>query len=248
MRRLIGAARPDVVLHAQAMSDVDRCEQEPQDAERLNVWALEHVCRAVQGTGALLVALSTDYVFDGEQGRPYDEEDVPRPLSVYGRTKLAGEAVALGYAGGYVARVSTLYGPGRRNFCDAIVESAQRGEPIEAFADQATSPTYTEDAADALEALAGALAARRNERLPRVYHVTNAGGCRRVEFAQRILERLGRPASLLRAVRMSDAGRSAPRPRYSMLTSRNLPALIGRALRPWDNALDAYLQQRRWTS
>ena len=242
VNRLMRSVKPDAVIHAQAMSDVDRCELQPQQAELMNARTVEHVCRAAELTGALVIALSTDYVFDGAKDSPYGETDPPRPISVYGRTKLAGEQVALRYARGVVVRPSTLFGPGRMNFCDAIVERCRRGEPIDAFTDQATSPTYTEDLAEALDRLATALVTRDwTSATPRLYHAANAGGCTRVQFASRIVERLGGSPALVRPIRMQDQHRPAPRPPYSVLTSHHLTAIIGTQLRPWDEALNAYL-------
>lgn len=243
-RQAVRETAPDVVIHTQALSDVDRCEQEPREAERMNVQTMEHLCRALEEGEPLLLALSTDYVFDGVKGRPYDEQDEPKPLSVYGRTKLAGEQRALRYAKGYVIRPSTLFGVGRMNFCDAIVQHVQRGEPIEAFVDQTTSPTYSDDLAEGIDALIHAMAGASLQDLPRLYHVTNAGWATRVEFAKRVAALLKQDDSLIQAVPMHHQHRPAPRPPYSALVSRHLAHVIGRTLRPWDEALQAYLRQR----
>ena len=244
-QQAIRAIVPDVVVHTQAFSDVDRCEQDPDEAERLNVRTVDHLCRALEERQPLLLALSTDYVFDGLKGRPYDEGDEPRPLSCYGRTKLAGEQRVLRYAKGYVIRPSTLFGAGRMNFCDAVVQRLQRHESVEAFADQTTSPTYTADVADGIEALIKALGTSLRNR-PRLYHMTNAGGATRVEFAKRVAAWLKQDDSLIRAVPMRDQHLPAPRPAYSALASRHLAHIIGRTLRPWDDALHAHLRQAHW--
>ena len=240
VRRALEAVRPDVIVHAQAMSDVDRCEQDPTEAWAMNVTTAEHLCLA-RDPLTLLVAVSTDYVFDGTKGRPYDEADAPHPVSVYGRSKLEAERVILAQSNTYVVRPSTLFGPARMNFCDLIIQRARQGEPIEAFVDQTTSPTYTEDLAEGTEQLVEAIRRARAGDLPRIYHLTNAGSCRRVEFAERVLELVGAPRSLIRSIRMAEQRRPAQRPAYSALTSRHLGATIGRTLRPWDEALQAYL-------
>jgi len=244
-RRAIRAVAPDVVVHTQALSDVDRCEQEPEEAQRLNVHTVDHLCRALETSQPLLLALSTDYVFDGRKGRPYDEEDAPNPLSTYGRTKVAGERLARRYAKGYVIRPSTLFGTGRVNFCETVVQRVQRGEPVEAFADQTTSPTYTADLAEGIEALITAMGTSLRNR-PRLYHMTNAGSATRVDFAKRVAAWLNQDGSLIRAVAMRDQHLSAPRPAYSALASRHLAHVIGRTLRPWDDALHAYLRAQHW--
>lgn len=242
-QHLVNTVKPDVVIHAQALSDVDRCEEEPHEAERCNVQALEHLCRALEICTPLLVALSTDYVFDGMKGSPYVESDEPKPLSVYGRSKLAGERVALRYPRAVVIRPSTLFGPGRMNFCDFLVQQLQQGKPVEAFSDQVTSPTYTEDLAGAIHALITILAARSLAGLPRIYHLTNAGGCSRMQFAGRIAELLGTSDALIRPIHMGDQRRPAPRPADSRLASEHVPTILGLTLRPWEDALRAHLQQ-----
>jgi dTDP-4-dehydrorhamnose reductase len=240
--------RPDVVIHTQALSDVDDCELNPEEAQRQNVQTTDHLCRALVDRQALLLALSTDYVFDGTKASPYDESDEPNPVNVYGRTKRAGEQSVLGYPRGCVVRTSTLFGPGRANFCDTIVRRVRSGEPIEAFVDQTTSPTYTEDLAEGMQGLLAVMANRSLKGVPRIYHLANAGACRRIEFATRVIELLGYPRALVKPIRMEDQGRPAKRPAYSALKSHALEPDIGRTLRAWDEALHAYLRQHRWTN
>ena len=247
---IVGALRPDAVIHTQALSDVDRCELEPEAARAQNVDATANLLQALSraqapggGDRALLVYVSTDYVFDGAKGTPYDEEDEPRPISVYGRSKREAEQLALGYPRGVVVRPSTLFGPGRANFCDTIVARLRAGEPVEAFSDQVTSPTYTVDLAEGLEALCAALGGAGTPPPARVVHVANAGGASRVAFAQRIAALIGGSPDLVRPIPMAAQGRPAARPAYSALTTIHLARLIGRRLRPWDDALHAYLHQ-----
>ena len=239
----ICAVRPDVVLHAQALPDVDRCEREPTLAEAMNVGTTAHVIDALAGTRAWLMFISTDYVFDGTKGSAYEEADAPQPLNVYGRTKLAAERLILSQPRGLVARVSTLFGAGRKNFCDEIVERLRRGDVVEAFSDQTTSPTYTEDVAEGLDLVLRVLECGA---LPsKILHVVNDGSCTRVAFANRVAELIGSSRSAIRAIPMAQQRRPAPRPAHSALRSRYLATMIGRTLRPWDDALQAYLRQRR---
>lgn len=243
------ACQPDVVIHTQALSDVDQCEREPRSAEALNIETTRHVIKALDGTGAILLSLSTDYVFDGLKGSPYHEDDPPHPISVYGQSKLDAERVSLGYARAVVIRPSTLFGSGRMNFCDHIVSRLTAGQPVEVFRDQVTSPTYTDDAAEAIAELLAVMRPAAVDGLPsRVLHVTNEGGCSRLEFAERVADLLGCSRQHLRAIDMAEQRRPARRPPSSVLTTRYLPELIGRRLRPWDEALRAYLCQRHWLS
>jgi len=241
--QVIQELQPDAVIHAQAQSDVDRCEREPAMAEAQNIETTTHLIEALCPTMAYFVYISTDYVFDGTKGSPYDETDSPHPISVYGTTKLEGERLALQYARGIVVRPSTLFGEGRMNFCDHIIAKLREGQAVEAFSDQMTSPTFTEDLADGLGALLETLR-QRSAPSQRVLHMANAGGCSRVEFAHRIADSLGYPRTGIRAIQMVEQHRPASRPACSALTTRYLSHVIGRTLRPWEEALQAYLRQR----
>ncbi|MBI4340979.1 MAG: dTDP-4-dehydrorhamnose reductase [Candidatus Omnitrophica bacterium] len=242
--RAIDEAQPEAVIHSQALSDVDRCELEPDVAQRMNVEATAHVIRALATSAATFVYVSTDYVFDGAKRSPYVEADQPNPLSVYARSKWEGEQAALAYPSGIVVRPSTLFGPVRMNFCDAVVQAAKQGRTIEVFSDQTTSPTYTEDCAEAIEALVRWKAGGPTGGA-RIVHVANTGACSRLTLAYRILELLGASREVARPVRMADQRRPAPRPPYSALETTELPTVIGRRLRSWDDALQAYLRQPR---
>ncbi|MBI4342971.1 MAG: dTDP-4-dehydrorhamnose reductase [Candidatus Omnitrophica bacterium] len=262
---LVSRLQPDAVIHSQAMSDVDQCERDPGLARAMNAKTTANLVRALGGAPAVLLYVSTDYVFDGEKGQPYNEQDAPRPISVYGQSKLEGEREALRHPRAVVVRPSTLFGPGRMNFCDAIVRALQEGRTIEAFVDQTTSPTYTEDLAEMMKELIVVLtqsgpaptpnsvtgATSQATRLvwgraSRIVHMSNAGGASRVAFAHRIADLLGRSREAVRPIRMADQRRPAKRPAYSALTSAELVPLTGRMMRPWDDALHAYLRQRGW--
>ena len=242
-RAIISALRPDVVIHAQALSDVDQCEVEPDAAQTLNVQTIANVVQALAAEQALLICVSTDYVFDGKKGRPYDETDEPNPINVYGRSKLEAERQALGYPRAVIVRTSTLFGAGRMNFCDHIVQQLTSGQPIEAFVDQVTSPTYTVDLAEGIGDLCAVLMVSRALQ-PRVVHMANAGECSRFTFAQRVRELLGCPVELVQPIPMAHQRRPAARPRYSALTTIRVPQVIRRTLRSWDDALQAYLRAR----
>lgn len=243
LRACVETLAPQVVIHTQALSDVDRCEREPEAARAQNVETTRHLVEALRGSRALLVHISTDYVFDGRKGTPYEETDAANPLSVYGRTKLESEGVARRHPRTVVVRIGTLFGEARMNFCDYLATQLRAGRPVEAFADQVTSPTYADDVAQGLEELLQALG--KAEELPApVCHMANAGGCSRVRFAERIAELMGCSRSLIRPVPMASQRRPAQRPAFSAMTTSELPRIIGRTLRPWDDALCAYLSRR----
>jgi dTDP-4-dehydrorhamnose reductase len=202
------AFRPDAVLHAGAITDVDGCERDPDGAWRVNVGGSEQVARACRELGARLVAVSTDYVFDGEAG-PYGEDDVPNPRGVYARTKRASEeAAAILCPDCVVARVAVVYSgrPGAKvTFATQVVEKLSRGEPVHAFEDQRVSPTLARNAAEmTLELLL-------DSDYRGVIHTSGATVLDRVEFAQRVARRFGLEGTII-PVRTADAKLAAPRP------------------------------------
>lgn len=232
-------AAPDVVIHTAAQSDVDRCTLQPAEAHTTNVAATEHVVAAAVAQGARLVHVSTDYVFDGLQGAPYAEDDAPQPVSEYGRTKLAAEQVVRQAAVPWlIIRPSTLFGPGRATFVDRVIRCAEAGEPVTAFADQTTSPSYAVDVAEAIARLLQAQATG-------VVHVANAGAASRPALARMMMELWGIAGVTVRAVPMASLQLPARRPVNSSLAIDRLRSLTGWVPRSWQDALRAYVSWKR---
>ena len=196
--------RPDLVLHAAAWTDVDLAESDPEGAASVNVGGTENVA----ALGAPLVYFSSDYVFDGGKDTPYVESDPPRALSVYGRTKLQGEAAAGPEA--WVVRSSWLFGATGRNFVRTILRLAAERDELTVVDDQRGCPTYVHHLAEAVRALV---------ELPTgLWHLAADGDCTWFEFAREIvaqanLQCVVRPAST------AEVARPAPRPPYSVLRS-----------------------------
>ena len=202
-RRLLGPLRPDLVLHAAAWTDVDGAEADPEAARRANVEGTAHVALL----GAPVVYYSTDYVFDGRKGSPYVESDEPSPLSVYGRTKLEGEAEI---HGGWVVRSSWLFGWTGRNFVRTMLALGSERDEVSVVDDQRGSPTYVGHLAGATRQLAG---------LPYgLYHVAAEGECTWADFAEAIFEEAGVDCRV-RPISTGELGRPASRPAYSVLRS-----------------------------
>lgn len=225
--------RPEAVLHAGAATDVDGCERDPDLAWRVNVGGTEQVARACAALGARLVAVSTDYVFDGEAG-PYSEEDVPNPRGVYARTKRCGEEAALLLVPDCaVARVAVVYSgrPGAKaTFATQVVEKLSRGEPVKAFSDQYVSTTLAASGA----AMCLELLLETDYR--GVLHTSDATVMSRVELAQAIARRFGLSGEIV-PVRTAEVKLPAPRPlrgglRVDKAASllRNKPLAIEQAL------------------
>jgi len=166
---------PDVLLHTAAYTDVDGAEADPVTAEAVNVEGTRNVVAAVRGTHTTVVYFSSDYVFDGAKASPYVESDPTNPLGVYGRTKLAGEDVVLGWVRGIVVRTSWLFGDTGHNFVKTILAAGRRnaktGEPLRVVDDQVGSPTYAGHLAEAVDE------ALRLGVGPGLYHMAGSGYC-----------------------------------------------------------------------
>ena len=195
---------PELVLHAAAWTDVDGAETDPQEAAAVNVGGTANVA----ALGAPLVYYSSDYVFDGRKRSPYFESDGPNPLSVYGRTKLHGEAAAGHQA--WVVRSAWLYGASGHNFLLTMLRLGREQDEVSVVDDQRGSPTYVEHLAAATRELV---------ELPfGVYHAAAAGDCTWADFAEAIFEEAGL-ACRVRRITTAELRRPAPRPAYSVLRS-----------------------------
>ena len=229
----VGRIEPQWILNAAAFNDVDGAEQNEAAAFAVNADGPEHLASAAARAGARLIHVSTDYVFDGQKGSPYDENDKPNPLSVYARSKREGERRVLASgAPACVLRTAWLYGRQGKNFVKAIQAAAARGGPLKVVADQVGSPTATAD-------LAVAIAGLMRTPATGLYHVVNGGACSRFEFARAIV---GDQVEIL-PISTADAARPAPRPANSSLTSVRWASTGLPPLRSWEAALDAYLHE-----
>jgi dTDP-4-dehydrorhamnose reductase len=236
---------PDVVINCAAYNFVDRAEQEPQAAFAVNTWAVRSLAEWCGRVGCVLVHFSTDYVFglDTLRHTPYFEADSPGPLSVYGLSKLAGEFFVRALCPRhFVVRTCGLYGvwgSGGKgsNFVETMLRLAGQGKPLRVVADQVCTPSYTADVASAVADLVP------TERFG-LYHLTNAGSCSWHELAQAIFQDAGVRADLA-AITSQEYGAAARRPSYSVLDTAACATVLGHALRPWREALAAYLQERR---
>jgi len=232
--------RPDVVVHAAAWTDVDACEADPVRARRVNAEGAGTVARSAARRGIGLLAISTDYVFAGDLGRPVTEDDPPGPLSVYGLSKLEGErAVRAAHPAALILRTCGLYGPGGRHFPQAIARRIEAGQALRVVDDQVVSPTYTRDLARAIAALLERPAASG------VLHAANAGAVTWFEVAREIALLLGRPGHPLTPIPSSGLRRPAPRPECSALDCTRLGREHGIVLRSWREALRAFHEDER---
>jgi dTDP-4-dehydrorhamnose reductase len=235
VRRLVGEVRPDVVVNASAYNKVDAAESEPGEALAVNAEGPLHLARAARNHGALMVHISTDYVFDGRRAEPYAEADRPNPTSAYGVSKLAGELlVATATADHLIVRTSGVFGAGGSkakggSFVERVLARARAGEPLRVVADQVFSPTYAPD-------LAGGILALLDAGARGLVHVTNQGSCTWNEMATAALEIAG-PRVPVESIRTEELAAPARRPAYSVLDNARYRELGLVPLRPWRDAL-----------
>lgn len=225
------------VFNTVAYTAVDKAEDEPEEAYRLNRDLPALLARACARTGTLLVHYSTDFVFNGAKKSPYREDDPTCPESVYGASKLAGEAAvlaALSEPGCQILRTAWLFGPGKKNFVATILGLARSREELTVVADQIGSPTFTLDLADWSAALADS-AARG------IIHSVGGGQASWCELAAAAVAAAGLPCRV-RPIPSDAYPQKAKRPSYSVLDTGKLTRAIGRAPRPWPEAVRDYVQ------
>lgn len=223
---LVKAVSPDVVVHASALMDVDRCERDKVAADELNRLGTRHVVRAA-GREALVVYMSTDYVFDGRKGGPYVETDPTGPVNVYGQTKLEGEEEVRERAGQFlVVRPAQIWGEnrmtGKPTFVQKVAAGLRGGRALELLDDQVQSPTFAPELAKDILALV-----RAGER--GVFHTAGPTPATRLEFGRAVAEAYGLDGDALHGVHLADAGMGAPRPPSVPLSRAKVEQATGRA-------------------
>jgi dTDP-4-dehydrorhamnose reductase len=234
----VAAKKPDLVLHCAAFTKVDQAESEPALAYHINGYGTENLAVACNIHNVPMLYVSSDYVFDGEQNQPYNPWDATRPLSIYGKSKLAGEkAVQRHLTRFYIVRTSWLYGPHGKNFVDTIVNMAEQGKPLRVVSDQVGTPTCTLSLS---EIIADLIVTGRWS----IYHATDDGVTNWYEFARAIVRDTGHKSVEVVPIETKDFPRPATRPKYSVMDKTALINTIGRELPPWEESLSHYLQLR----
>jgi dTDP-4-dehydrorhamnose reductase len=241
--RALGEARPDVIVNTSAMHHVDNCERDPQKALAVNAIGPRNLALVAEDLGAILVHVSTDYVFDGIKNSPYVEDDTPNPLNVYGISKLAGEHfVRRGAKKHFVVRTSALYGTnpcrakGGLNFIELMLKLSKERDELRVVDNEFVSPTATAELAQQISILS------RSDSYG-LYHATAEGSCSWYEFAREIFQITGTRVNL-KVAGANEFPLKVARPKYSVLENRALKSHSLNIFKPWQEGLRNYLGQR----
>ncbi|MBI5427093.1 MAG: dTDP-4-dehydrorhamnose reductase [Nitrospinae bacterium] len=238
VREYISREKPQCVVLSAAFTRVDDCESQREVAFAANAEGPRHVAQACRESGAKLVYVSTDYVFNGQKTEPYTEDDPAGPINVYGQSKLAGENYIRELSRDYlIARTSWLYGLNGRNFVETILNKARTVTELRVVDDQKGAPTYTKDLAEAIAILVARGAGG-------IVNVANSQTCTWFEFARTILQLQGITGVDVRPVTSEEFKAPARRPANSILSGDRYRSLTGKTLRPWKEALADYLRAR----
>ena len=223
VKSLVTSFRPDVIINAAAMTNVDACELQRELAWKINVHGVENLVEVSRSIRAKIIHLSTDYVFDGKRG-PYAEEDRPDPINYYGKTKLASEnVIRTGDARYAIVRTVVLYGNGKnvkQNFALWVVDNLKNGRPIKAATDQIGSPTYVHDLAFGLLRIV-------EQDGEGIYHLSGSECVSRYDFAVRVCDVFGFDASLVERVKTGDLQQKARRPLNSGFITLKVETELG---------------------
>ena len=231
----VSSQKPDMLINAAAYTDVDGCEKNQELAYSVNGEGVRNLAMACKKIGCGLVHISTDYVFNGENTRPWVEDDETGPISVYGKSKLEGEKAICEILEKYfILRTAWLYGVNGRNFPKTMLELAENHSKITVVYDEVGTPTYTLDLAHAISKLI-------ETDCYGIYHLTNSGSCSWCEFARYIFEIAGADVEVV-PVTADEFARPAPRPSYSVLENRNWVENGFEPLRNYTEAIKEYIE------
>lgn len=236
VQRVLTTLKPSVVVNCAAYTDVDGCESNSDIAMQVNGEGVAFLAMITREIGATLVQVSTDYVFDGSKGSPYREDDLPRPLNVYGESKLAGELNVDVNPDNLVVRTQWLYGLHGKNFVETMLRLGQEKDRLSVVDDQIGAPTWTVDLAKGILALLDAGCRG-------TYHVANSGATSWNGFAQAIFAEAGMVIQV-DPLTTEQLNRPARRPLHSTLDCSKLVADTGFRPQAWREALKQYLQLR----
>lgn len=233
--KLAREVKPYAIINCAAHTAVDACETDGDNAYRINAIGPRNLSIAATETGAKLIHISTDYVFDGKGTRPYLEFDAPNPQGMYGRTKLAGENMVKDFADRYfILRTAWLYGDGK-NFVKTMLRLSETNDTVKVVNDQFGSPTSTKE-------LAGAIACLLFTENYGLFHATCEGSCDWSEFAREIFRLAGRDTQVV-GITTEEYNAPAPRPAYSILENYMLKLTTDYSFADWHDAIAEYVKE-----
>lgn len=239
IRDCLVQTRPNIVINSAAYTDVDGAESNQARAFAVNAIGAGNVAQVAKELGVEgLVHFSTDYVFDGDKEDPYEEEDTPNPINVYGRSKLEGEKMVLeNYPNALIIRTAWLYGGGGKNFVDTILKLAQERDKLTVVDDQRGCPTWTVH-------LARGVGKLLNKRASGLVHLTNSGSVTWFGFAKKIIEIMNITNVKIEPITTEQLGRPARRPRNSVLDCSRYESITGDKMPSWERALEEYIGEK----
>lgn len=238
VRRVMGEAKPQALVHCAAWTAVDAAEDRLEDCRRVNACGTENLAVQCREMDIPMIYLSTDYVFDGEGERPWEPDDERHPLNAYGQTKYEGELAVEKYLEKYfIVRISWVFGVNGHNFIKTMLHLGESHTSVSVVDDQIGSPTYTADLAVLLVSML------ESDKYGR-YHATNEGFCSWYEFAREIFRMAGMPVQVI-PVKSEEFPSKARRPHNSRMSKEKLTEMGFERLPVWQDALHRYLKEIR---
>ena len=234
IERVVETEHPDVLINCAAYNQVDLAEDDCDKVFKVNsdaVGSLASICRQ---RSIFLVHFSSDYVFDGQKGSPYTEDDKPSPLNVYGASKLKGEENLKRRTKDYlIFRLSWVFGNGPMNFLFKLSQWARQNNQLKIASDEISVPTYTQDV---VRVTLGAL----DKGLKGLYHLTNSGFCSRYEWAKYYFQKKDEKKDIV-PVPMASFDLKAQRPPFSAMDNRKIAKELGIEIPSWESGVDRYV-------
>jgi len=239
----IERVNPQAVIHCAAMTDVDACEHDRQRALQVNFEGTKNVVDGSRHVNALMIYISTDFVFNGESREAYRESSIPHPINVYGESKLMGEFYVRDQSTKHlILRTSWLFGENGNNFMVKVLERAKRGEKLFIVHDQVGTPTYASDLAGAIKhVLTYNQDGDKKEGLNAVYHATNRGTASRYDIAKTLLKMCDLTQVEIQPIDSTELTNLAKRPQNSALNNSRFEQTFRLAFRSWQEALQEYV-------
>ncbi|TAN62512.1 dTDP-4-dehydrorhamnose reductase [bacterium] len=235
--------KPEIVIHSAACTDVDECQRDPRKAYAVNAQGAVNIAKSCASLGAILIYISTDYVFSGKKKTPYRETDATGPLSIYAKSKLMAEkSVRRLVKRHIIVRTSWIFGKGRKGFLNNVLSWAKSKKRLKIVSDKYSSPTSADDLAAALDRIIIRMGGNGwKDRFFGTYHITSSGFCSWYGWARYALKNV-KAKVRLEPIGMAQMGFAARRPPFSALDNSKYKKTFGIGLRPWQKAVKEYIK------